>query len=152
MPGTALTADTNGLEHFSPAENLERLEMAQLKAAAEQARRSHVPLRIAMYAFTDRAVAGLLIQEADRGTVIELYRDGEQYENEQRNAASVSRSFYDGSSRPSKHSYSREAAVAQRPDALEGVVGGNPLARGECQLVAGSIKAPGQQSARYHEC
>jgi phosphatidylserine/phosphatidylglycerophosphate/cardiolipin synthase-like enzyme len=81
------TADTNGLEHFSPAENLERLEMAQLKAAAEQARRSHALLRIAMYAFTDRAVAELLIQEADRGTVVELYRDGEQYESEERNAA-----------------------------------------------------------------
>jgi phosphatidylserine/phosphatidylglycerophosphate/cardiolipin synthase-like enzyme len=81
------TADTNGLEHFSPVENLERLEIAQLKAAAEQARRSRAPLRIAMYAFTDRAVAELLIQEADRGTVVELYRDGEQYESEERNAA-----------------------------------------------------------------
>lgn len=87
LPATALTADTNGLEHFSPAENLERLEMAQLKAAAEQARRSNASLRIAMYAFTDQAVAELLIQEADRGTVVELYRDGEQYENEERNAA-----------------------------------------------------------------
>ena len=80
-------ADTNGLEHFSPAENLERLEMRNLKAAAEQARRSNAPLRIAMYAFTHRALAELLIQEADRGTVVELYRDGEQYENEERNAA-----------------------------------------------------------------
>ena len=81
------TADRNGLEHFSPAENLERLEMAQLSAAAEQARRSNIPLKIAMYAFTDRALAELLIQEVDRGTVVELYRDGEQYENEKRNAA-----------------------------------------------------------------
>jgi phosphatidylserine/phosphatidylglycerophosphate/cardiolipin synthase-like enzyme len=40
-----------------------------------------------MYAFTDQALAHLLIQEADRGTVVELYRDGEQYENEERNAA-----------------------------------------------------------------
>jgi phosphatidylserine/phosphatidylglycerophosphate/cardiolipin synthase-like enzyme len=81
------TADTNGLEHFSPAENLERLEMAQLRMAAEQARRSSVPLKIAMYAFTDRALAELLIQQADRGTVVDLYRDGEQYESEERNAA-----------------------------------------------------------------
>lgn len=85
---SAPTADTSGLEHFSPAENLERLEIAQLRTAAEQARRSNAPLRIAMYAFTDRTVAELLIQEADRGTVVELYRDGEQYENEERNAAS----------------------------------------------------------------
>ena len=76
MLATAPTADTNGLEHFSPAENLERLEIAQLRTAAEQARRSNVPLRIAVYAFTDRVVAELLIQEADRGTVVELYRDG----------------------------------------------------------------------------
>jgi len=80
------TADTNRLKHFSPAENLERLEMAQLKTAAEQARQSNASLRIAMYAFTGRALAELLIQEADRGTVVELYRDGEQYENEERNA------------------------------------------------------------------
>ena len=87
MLATAPTADTNGFEHFSPAENLERLEMAQLRTAAERARRSNAPLKIAMYAFTDRAVAELLIQEADRGKAVELYRDGEQYENEERNAA-----------------------------------------------------------------
>jgi phosphatidylserine/phosphatidylglycerophosphate/cardiolipin synthase-like enzyme len=81
------TAETSELEHFSPSENLERLEMAQLHMAAEQARQSNGPLRIAMYAFTDRALAELLIQEADRGTVVELYRDGEQYESEERNAA-----------------------------------------------------------------
>jgi phosphatidylserine/phosphatidylglycerophosphate/cardiolipin synthase-like enzyme len=86
MLATAPTADTNGLEHFSPTENLERLEIAQLRTAAEQARQSHAPLRIAMYAFTDRAEAELLTQEADRGTVVELYRDGDQYENEERNA------------------------------------------------------------------
>jgi phosphatidylserine/phosphatidylglycerophosphate/cardiolipin synthase-like enzyme len=87
MLAKAPNADTNGLEHFSPAENLERLEIAQLRTATEQARRSHAPLKIAMYAFTDRAVAELLIQEADRGTAIELYRDGDQYENEERSAA-----------------------------------------------------------------
>jgi phosphatidylserine/phosphatidylglycerophosphate/cardiolipin synthase-like enzyme len=81
------TSETSELEHFSPAENLERLEMAQLRISAKQARRSNTPLRIAMYAFTDRALADLLIQEADRGTVVELYRDGEQYESEERNAA-----------------------------------------------------------------
>ena len=37
-----------------------------------------------MYAFTDRAIAQLLIEEADAGTVIRVYRDGEQYEEEER--------------------------------------------------------------------
>jgi len=38
-----------------------------------------------MYSFTDRALAQVLITEADRGTVVELYRDGEQYQLEEQN-------------------------------------------------------------------
>jgi hypothetical protein len=83
----------DGAEHFSPAENLERLELSELRAAAERARASRTPLRIAMYAFTDRAVAYALIAEADRGTIMQLYRDGEQYEIEERNGER----FRDGS-------------------------------------------------------
>jgi phosphatidylserine/phosphatidylglycerophosphate/cardiolipin synthase-like enzyme len=75
------------MEHFSPAENLEQLELAQLREAAQRARKSKRPLDIAMYAFTDRVVSGLLIQEADQGTEVRIYRDGEQNENEERNAA-----------------------------------------------------------------
>jgi phosphatidylserine/phosphatidylglycerophosphate/cardiolipin synthase-like enzyme len=37
-----------------------------------------------MYAFTDRAIAQVLVEEADAGTEIRVYRDGEQYEAEQR--------------------------------------------------------------------
>jgi phosphatidylserine/phosphatidylglycerophosphate/cardiolipin synthase-like enzyme len=36
-----------------------------------------------MYAFTDRAIAQLLIEESDAGAVIRVYRDGEQYEQEE---------------------------------------------------------------------
>ena len=75
----------DGTEHFSPVENLERLELSELRLAGQRARESRTPLRIAMYAFTDRAVAEAVITEADGGTVVELYRDGEQYEIEQRN-------------------------------------------------------------------
>ena len=32
-------------------------------------------------------MAALLVREAEQGTVIRTYRDGEQYENEERNAA-----------------------------------------------------------------
>jgi hypothetical protein len=77
----------DGAEHFSPSENLERLEMDQLKAAAEHARAAKRPLDIAIYAFTDRIVAALLVREVEQGTVMRIYRDAEQYENEERNAA-----------------------------------------------------------------
>ena len=83
LPLTASGHD--GSEHFSPAENLERLELAELQTAARHARDSATPLRIAMYAFTDHPLCRLLITEADRGTVMELYRDGEQYDMEEQN-------------------------------------------------------------------
>jgi len=79
--------DDDGAEHFSPSENLERPEMDHLKAAAEHARAAKRPLDIAIYAFTDRIVAALLVREAEQGTIMRIYRDGEQYENEERNAA-----------------------------------------------------------------
>ena len=79
--------DDEGAEHFSPSENLERMDMDQLKAAAEHARAAKRPLDIAIYAFTDRILAALLVREAEQGTVTRIYRDGEQYQNEERNAA-----------------------------------------------------------------
>ena len=80
-------SDDQGAEHFSPSENLERPELDHLKAAAEHARAAKRPLDIAIYAFTERSVEALLVREAEQGTVIRIYRDGEQYENEERNAA-----------------------------------------------------------------
>jgi hypothetical protein len=73
-------------EHFAPAENLARIELAELRAAADRLRASREPLNIAMYAFTDRAIGQLLTEEADAGMVIRVYRDGEQYEAEEREA------------------------------------------------------------------
>jgi hypothetical protein len=77
---SAAAHDDDGAEHFSPSENLERLAMDQLKAAAEHARAAKRPLDIAIYAFTDRTLAALLVREADQGTAMRIYRDGEQYE------------------------------------------------------------------------
>lgn len=71
-------------EYFAPAANLERVELGELRTAAQRIRGSRIPLDIAMYAFTDRAIAQLLIEESDAGTVIRIYRDGEQYEEEER--------------------------------------------------------------------
>jgi hypothetical protein len=79
--------DDDGAEHFSPSENLERPEMDHLKAAAEHARAAKRPLDIAISAFTDRILAALLVREAEQGTMMRIYRDGGQYENEERNAA-----------------------------------------------------------------
>lgn len=66
-------------EHFSPAENLERLDYD----AIESARRS---LDIAVYAFTDRLLASAVLDAARRGVQVRIYRDGEQYEEEQERA------------------------------------------------------------------
>ena len=41
-----------------------------------------MPLNVAMYAFTDRVIAQVLIEEGDAGTMMRVYRDGEQYEEE----------------------------------------------------------------------
>ena len=71
-------------EYFAPAADLERVELGELRTAAQRLRGSRIPLNIAMYAFTDRAIAQLLIEESDAGTVMRIYRDGEQYEEEER--------------------------------------------------------------------
>lgn len=63
-------------EHFSSAENLERLDY-------EGIRRAHRSIDIAMYAFTDRRLAAAVIAAARRGVKVRIYRDGEQYEEEQ---------------------------------------------------------------------
>lgn len=63
-------------EHFSPAENLERADIEAL----DRARRT---IDIAIYAFTDQYIARELIELANRGVRIRLYRDREQWEQEQ---------------------------------------------------------------------
>ena len=66
--------------HFSPGENLERLDLDRLQGARQS-------LDIAMYAFTDKYIAETLAGLADRGVRIRLYRDRSQYQQEQENAA-----------------------------------------------------------------
>lgn len=67
-------------DHFSPGEDLEHLDLYRM----EQAR---LTLDIAMYSFTDRQLADEVVKLARQGVVIRIYRDREQYDNEQRNAA-----------------------------------------------------------------
>jgi phosphatidylserine/phosphatidylglycerophosphate/cardiolipin synthase-like enzyme len=64
-------------DHFSPAEDLESLDAAQI----DHARRT---LDVAMFAFTDRYLADALVRAAHRGVKVRIYRDHGQYEDEER--------------------------------------------------------------------
>ena len=70
---------TRSENHFSPSEDLERLDVAQL----DRAQRT---LDIAMYAFADRYLAEAVLRAAHRGVTVRIYRDREQFEEEQRHA------------------------------------------------------------------
>lgn len=76
--GSVQSGSGVGPEHFSPSEDLERLDLAQLAQA-------HSTIDVAMYAFTDRRIAEALAH-TDSSVQIRLYRDGEQFDNEQRHA------------------------------------------------------------------
>src|ERR1035437_2843524 len=67
-------------DHFSPAEDIERIDLAHLDEAKTS-------IDIAMYAFTDRYLAEELKRLTERGVKIRIYRDQEQYEEEQRKAS-----------------------------------------------------------------
>jgi phosphatidylserine/phosphatidylglycerophosphate/cardiolipin synthase-like enzyme len=75
QPGKSEAASAS--DYFSPAQNLERLDIEQLNRAQRT-------IDIAMYAFTDRYLADQLIALARRGVVIRIYRDHQQFEEEQR--------------------------------------------------------------------
>jgi phosphatidylserine/phosphatidylglycerophosphate/cardiolipin synthase-like enzyme len=78
MPATSKGAawDAAGENHFSPEENLERFDVEYLRNARQS-------VDVAMFAFTDHAIAGVLREIADRGVIVRLYRDRGQYEAEE---------------------------------------------------------------------
>lgn len=65
--------------HYSPTENLEQIDVERIGQAQHT-------IDIAMYAFTDKFVAGAVADAAKRGVKIRIYRDQQQYQDEQRNA------------------------------------------------------------------
>jgi phosphatidylserine/phosphatidylglycerophosphate/cardiolipin synthase-like enzyme len=75
-------AATSNFEHqdYSPSSNLEPEEIAILAKARRK-------IDIAMYSFTDLEVANALASEARAGIRIRVYRDAEQYTQEQSRAA-----------------------------------------------------------------
>lgn len=62
-------------EHFSPTENLEAIDREHLLRAQHS-------IDLAMYAFTDLALAEALAERAQAGVKIRIYRDHDQYEQE----------------------------------------------------------------------
>ncbi len=66
-------------DYFSPDDNLERLDLDQINRAQHS-------IDIAMYAFTDRYLAEQLIALSRRGVMIRIYRDRQQFDDEQRGA------------------------------------------------------------------
>lgn len=71
---------TTSENHYSPTEDLERFDVEEI----DRAQRT---IDIAMYAFTDRYIAEALVRAAHRGVAVRIYRDHEQYHDEQRHAA-----------------------------------------------------------------
>jgi phosphatidylserine/phosphatidylglycerophosphate/cardiolipin synthase-like enzyme len=67
-------------DHFSPPEDLEHIDLYRLEHA-------RLSLDVAMFSFTDRFLADELVKLAREGVEIRIYRDHEQYDTEQRNAA-----------------------------------------------------------------
>jgi phosphatidylserine/phosphatidylglycerophosphate/cardiolipin synthase-like enzyme len=65
-----------GGEHYSPAEDLERLDYEAIRCA----RRS---LDIAMFSFTDVLLARAVSEAGRSGVRVRIYRDGNEYEREQ---------------------------------------------------------------------
>jgi phosphatidylserine/phosphatidylglycerophosphate/cardiolipin synthase-like enzyme len=70
--------------YFSPASNLEQVDAGLIR----QARSS---ITIAMYTFTDRDLAYALVEAARRGIQIRIYRDDDQFHQEQHRGSDVLR-------------------------------------------------------------
>lgn len=72
-----------GPRYTSPEENLEKVDLSLLS------RKQTDHLDIAMYAFTDRNLARQLVVDANAGIPVRIYRDREQYEDEQKRDSQV---------------------------------------------------------------
>jgi len=70
----------SGAEHFSPWEDLEQLDIAELRNGRQR-------VDIAMYSFTDRRLAEVVNELAARQVEIRVYRDQEQFQDEERSTA-----------------------------------------------------------------
>jgi len=78
-PTTPPTRLPNSAEHFSPWEDLEQLDISELRKARQR-------IDVAMYSFTDRRLAEVINELATRLVEIRVYRDQEQFQDEERAA------------------------------------------------------------------
>jgi phosphatidylserine/phosphatidylglycerophosphate/cardiolipin synthase-like enzyme len=72
---TVPAAEGNDQILFSPAQDIERIDIDLINNA-------HATIRVAMFAFTDRAIAQALARASARGVQIWIYRDHDQFEQE----------------------------------------------------------------------
>jgi len=78
-PTTRPAVVSNCAEHFSPWEDLEQLDIGELRKAKQR-------VDVAMYSFTDRRLAEVINELAARQVEIRVYRDQEQFLDEERSA------------------------------------------------------------------
>jgi hypothetical protein len=76
-------AGERGATYYAPNEDLEAIDSNQI----EQSRCDH--LNIAMYSFTDWKLAEAVIGFANRGHLVRIYRDREQYQEEMKRNSRV---------------------------------------------------------------
>lgn len=84
LPATSIPALVQGAEpgpqtaedHFSPAENLEQIDVARIRETTHT-------LDIAMFAFTDTYLAEAIVERARAGVKVRLYRDKQQFGDEE---------------------------------------------------------------------
>ena len=86
---TARAGSAEVVQHYSPFENLEQMDQERLDSAQRS-------IDIAMYSFTDRYLAEKLAKLARRGVQIRLYRDREQYEQEEQRIRGTTTSLLRG--------------------------------------------------------
>ena len=82
---SAAISPTTDKFHYSPGEDSEALDVEALDKITQ----GH--LDIAMYAFTDHALADAVADAAGRGVEVRIYRDAQQYSEEQSRDSYVAR-------------------------------------------------------------
>ena len=80
--GAADAEAANDQPYFSPATNLEEVDIDLIDHAKHS-------IDVAMYTFTDRRIAQALRRAAERDVKIRVYRDREQFEEEQKRGNTV---------------------------------------------------------------
>lgn len=117
--------------YFAPTTNLEEVDISLIDHAQQR-------IQVAMYAFTDRAIAQALARAASRGVEVSIYRDRAQFQEEQGRHGQVL------------------ALLSRRPNVHIRVKGGDDLMHQKAMLVDGEVLRDGSgnwsvSAARYQD-